>query len=655
MLLRRLASRRAVSGRTFSRRALPQDGKGLSDFVSNAHAATSIGGGDMSIASWSSDSLPAAQRPRTFYIETFGCAMNVADTEIVTSIMEDAGYSKTGLEDAAVVLANTCAIRDNAEAKVWQRLVDLRITFDAPATKAKMRPAERVVGVLGCMAERLKTQLMEPRTQAPAPDGSGSFGTGAQKVQTIGGHRKQMPFADVVAGPDAYRDLPRLIDVATASSAGAGDAAGTVVGELAMNVQLSLEETYADIKPVRISPDAVSAFIAIMRGCNNMCSFCIVPFTRGRERSRSAGSVAEEVARLSAEGVREVVLLGQNVNSYHDRSKGGDEGSFDRSYVPSGEGWRNTYMGKSRTSMGIRFAELLATIAAVDPEMRIRFTSPHPKDFPPDLLDVISRHPNCCKSLHMPAQSGSSDMLQAMRRGYSRELYLELVAECRAAIPGVALTSDFISGFCGETDEDHEQTLSLLQHVGFDAAFMFAYSRREKTHAAHKLEDDVPAALKKKRLAEVIAVFRESIAATNAVEAGRLHVVLVEGESKRSRRTSIDGQQGPVQWQGRSDTNKRILFDDEDVPASASAALAAMREGHAPGGPLVKPKAGDYVLVEINADGAGPQSLKSQPLAITTLREMCSLRVNADEEGQRGAMFVDSREAWLRVAHDIAL
>ncbi len=378
--------------------------------------------------------------------------------------------------------------------------------------------------------------------------------------------------ADIVAGPDAYRDLPRLIGLVRG-----GGSSG------AMNVQLSADETYADIRPVR--PDgAVSAFLSVMRGCNNMCAFCIVPFTRGRERSRPTASVLDEVRALADQGVREVTLLGQNVNSFADFSERAEgsaaaaSASASAAAAPFGvyaPGFRSVYV--PQRGGALRFAELLARVAAIEPEMRVRFTSPHPKDFPAEVLSAVAAHANICKQLHLPAQSGSTAVLARMRRGYDREAYLALAAHVREALPGVALSSDFISGFCGETDAEHADTISLLRTVRYETAFMFAYSRREKTAAARHLADDVPADVKQRRLAEVIATFREGATARAAAETGALHCVLVEGPSRRSADALT----------GRTDTNKRVVFDDVAVPLSFGTQH----------GPTVRLKPGDYVAV----------------------------------------------------------
>eukprot|EP01041_Mallomonas_annulata_P008550 gene8550-17637_t len=364
--------------------------------------------------------------PLKFFIETYGCQMNVSDTEIVRSLLLSSGHTASSdIDDADIILVNTCAIRENAEAKIWHRLT----YFQSMRNKnrlTKLKPSRYpLVGVLGCMAERLKTKLLEEKS------------------------------VDFVCGPDAYRDIARLIDVAATTD------------QKAANVQLSLEETYADISPVREASNT-SAFVSIMRGCNNMCSYCIVPFTRGRERSRPLDSIVNEVVALAETGVREIVLLGQNVNSYHDNSEHSMAAYPESSYHAS-SGFSNIY--KARDGPGARFSDLLEAVSVAVPETRIRFTSPHPKDFPDEVLDLVANRPNICASLHLPAQSGSSSVLQRMRRGYTREAYDALVERVRRVIPGVGISSDFISGFCGETEEEHQQTLSLLRSVRFDQAY----------------------------------------------------------------------------------------------------------------------------------------------------------------------------------------
>src|SRR5699024_465919 len=400
--------------------------------------------------------------------------MNVSDTEIVNSILMEEGMQPVQEPEAAkLIFVNTCSIRDNAEERVWNRLKEFR------ALKRE-KDGKLTVGVLGCMAERIRDKILE-------------------KEELV----------DLVVGPDAYRDLPKLLTEVDD-------------GRKAVNVILSQEETYADLKPVRTNDNGVSAFVTIMRGCDNMCAFCVVPFTRGRERSRPAGSILDELQRLSDQGYKEVTLLGQNVNSYDD----GD----------------NT------------FAELMYKASQVDPEMRLRFSSPHPKDFPEELLQTISEQPKLCNYIHMPAQSGNSDVLERMRRPYTREQYLDLVDKMREIIPGVTLSTDIITGFCGETEEEHQDTMSLMAKVKYDLAYMFAYSERGRTLAQRKYEDDVPEDVKKRRLSEIIEQQMSIQEELNKKEIGRRHLVLAEGPSKRS----------DEQLSGRTDTNKMVVFDRND-------------------------------------------------------------------------------------------
>lgn len=375
-------------------------------------------------------------------------------------------------------------------------------------------------------------------------------------------------------------------------------------GQAGINTLLSLEETYADISPIRIAKNAVTAFVSIMRGCDNMCSYCIVPFTRGRERSRPVSSIIREVGELWDQGVKEVTLLGQNVNSYRDESEGWQElelsltenASKTREFQTLSKGFSTIYKPKAG---GFRFSHLLDILSSKFPLMRFRFTSPHPKDFPDELLLLMAQRPNICKHIHLPAQSGSSSVLDRMRRGYSRESYLELVKKIRDIVPGVALSSDFIvgnfclnfcihaklsfnfqmngSGFCGETEEDHKETLALVKEVGYDMAYMFAYSMREKTHAHRKLEDNVPEETKKRRLQEVIAAFRESTKPRYQEQIGQIHLVLVEGESKRAPETN---------FMGRNDTNHRVIFPKLPVPQQSGSSVKL-------------PKVGDYIAVKI--------------------------------------------------------
>uniref|UniRef100_A0A672FFN6 Mitochondrial tRNA methylthiotransferase CDK5RAP1 n=1 Tax=Salarias fasciatus TaxID=181472 RepID=A0A672FFN6_SALFA len=476
---------------------------------------------------------------RKVYFETYGCQMNVSDTQIAWSILQKKGYQRTAsLNEADVVLLVTCSIREKAEQTIWNRLQQLT----AMKRKRVKSQTPMKIGILGCMAERLKTELLE---------------------------REKL--VDVLAGPDAYRDLPRLLTVADG-------------GQQASNVLLSLEETYADVMPVHHAPRGNSAFVSIMRGCDNMCSYCIVPFTRGRERSRPVGSVLEEIRVLSDQGVKEVTLLGQNVNSYRDTSQ---ESFCDSAPTKLSRGFKTVYHSKRG---GLRFSDLLDQVSRIDPDMRIRFTSPHPKDFPDEVLHLIADRANICKQIHLPAQSGSNRVLQAMRRGYTREAYLDLVDNIKKIIPDVSLSSDFISGFCGETEDDHQQTLSLIRAVGFNVGFLFAYSMRKKTHAFHRLNDDVPAEVKQRRLAECIDVFREEALKVNAALVGSTQLVLVEGDSKRSAEDLC----------GRTDGNMKVIFPKEDVPG---------RNAESSKAPI---SAGDYVLVQISSASSQSLSARSQ-------------------------------------------
>nr|XP_020448706.1 CDK5 regulatory subunit-associated protein 1 [Monopterus albus] len=483
---------------------------------------------------------------RKVYFETYGCQMNVNDTEIAWSILQKKGYQRTlTLNEADVVLLVTCSIREKAEQTIWNRLQHLT----AMKKKRLKTHTPMKIGILGCMAERLKTEVLE---------------------------REKL--VDVLAGPDAYRDLPRLLTVA-------------YDGHQASNILLSLEETYADIMPVHHAPQGYSAFVSIMRGCDNMCSYCIVPFTRGRERSRPVSSILEEIRVLSDQGVKEVTLLGQNVNSYRDMSEEHFGGS---DLTKLSQGFKTVYRTKQG---GLRFSDLLDRVSRIDPDMRIRFTSPHPKDFPDEVLHLIAERGNICKQIHLPAQSGSSQVLKAMRRGYTREAYLDLVENIKRIIPEVSLSSDFISGFCGETEDDHQQTLSLIREVGYNLGFLFTYSMRKKTHAYHQLQDDVPAEVKRRRLEECVSVFREEAARVNAALIGNTQLVLVEGESKRSAKDLC----------GRTDGNIKVIFPKEDVAVQTAESNTA---------PI---NTGDYVLVKILS--ANSQCLRGRALAHSSLRD----------------------------------
>mmetsp|Transcript_3898 Transcript_3898/g.4218 ORF Transcript_3898/g.4218 Transcript_3898/m.4218 type:complete len:772 (+) Transcript_3898:92-2407(+) len=518
-----------------------------------------------------------------FHLKTYGCQMNVNDSDIVRSILLDDNDSNNNKDnknhhfdkikfeetneemDADILLTNTCAIRENAESKVWNRLKQLRaLDSKNPITKrnnsSSMKQQQgkrkRIIGVLGCMAERLKEDMFKDNT------------------------------ADLIAGPDAYRDLPRLISALAPKplkvqpflSSYYDNFDSSPMLERAINVELSFDETYADIKPIRSNPGDVSAFVSVMRGCNNMCSYCVVPFTRGRERSREFDSIVNEARILYEEsGVKEICLLGQNVNSYHDRSdsavlakpqqqmtmKGNtatatattNKMKYKAGYNTSNDGFSNMF--RLRGGSGYYFVDLVEAVSDISPELRVRFTSPHPKDYPTELLSLMAERNNVCNQLHMPAQSGSSQVLKRMRRGYTREAYMELIDDVRTKIPDVAITSDFITGFCGETEEEHEKTLSLMEYVKYDQAFMFAYSMRGKTNASRTMVDDIPEEIKSRRLQEIIHMFRTSIQLRNdETEVGKLRLVLVEGEARKSK-------EGSRQWRGRTDQNKSVIFPTE--------------------------------------------------------------------------------------------
>ena len=412
---------------------------------------------------------------RKLYIETYGCQMNAGDSEVVLSILQGDGFRYT--EDPAgadVILINTCSIRDNAEQRIWGRLRELR------QYKKKNKGL-----LVGGMAERLRDKLID-----------------------------QEELVNLVAGPDAYRDLPRLLR----------EAGG---GAKAVNVLLSGEETYAEISPVRLDKNGVSAYISIMRGCNNMCSYCVVPYTRGAERSRDPQTILREARELFDGGYREVTLLGQNVNSYR---------------------WEN-----GETVAG--FADLLGAVASVDPKLRVRFSTSHPKDLSDEVLHTMARYPNLCRAIHLPAQSGSTRMLELMNRKYTREWYLGRIEAIRRILPGCSISTDLIAGFCTETDDDHRQTLSLMEEVGYASAFMFKYSERPNTKAARHMADDVPDGVKTARLNEIIALQNELSLRSNRLDVGREFEVLVEGVSKRSDR----------QLFGRTSQNKVVVFDRGDA------------------------------------------------------------------------------------------
>lgn len=419
---------------------------------------------------------PLTGEGKKLFIETYGCQMNAGDSEIVVSIMQEHGYRYTEqINEADIILINTCSIRDNAEQRIWGRLSAMR--------QLKKRKPSLIVGVIGCMAERLKEQLIEK-------------GTGV----------------DIVAGPDSYRSLPELARTAENGAKG-------------INVELSKEETYAEIAPVRLDRNGVSAFIAIMRGCNNFCSYCVVPYTRGRERSRDCNTIVAEARTLFENGYREVTLLGQNVNSYCFGEVG--------------------------------FPELMAMVAEISPLLRVRFATSHPKDISDRLLEVMACYDNICKAIHLPAQSGSNVMLDKMNRKYTREWYLERIAAIRRYMPECAITTDLIAGFCGETLEDHHATLSLMREVGYAGAFMFKYSERPDTFSARHFADDIADEEKTRRLNEIIALQNQLSVESNEAEIGKIRQVLVEGTSKRS----------DEQLCGRTSQNKMVVFDRGDYKA----------------------------------------------------------------------------------------
>lgn len=409
---------------------------------------------------------------RKLYIETYGCQMNFSDSQIVSSIMVDHDFELTNnISDADLIFINTCSIRDHAEQRVRARLREFK-------RYKKLKP-ELKVGILGCMAERLKEELLE-----------------------------QEQIVDLIIGPDAYRDLPRLLNI-------------TETGQKAVNVILSMDETYADINPIHTK--GISSFISIMRGCENFCSYCVVPFTRGRERSREPQTIEQEAIRLFNDGIREVTLLGQNVNSY---------------------------IGQDGTT----FSQLIERIALIDPQLRVRFATSHPKDISDELINTIAKHNNICKNIHLPVQSGSNRMLKLMNRKYTREWYLERIEKIKSTIPNCAISTDIIAGFSSETEEDHHQTIELMKLVGYDYAFMFKYSQRPNTLAAKKYEDDVNEELKGKRLQEIIDVQQELSYQSNQKDIGKTFEVLIENVSKKSKE----------ELSGRNSQNKVIVFPSKN-------------------------------------------------------------------------------------------
>ncbi|MDG1849867.1 MAG: tRNA (N6-isopentenyl adenosine(37)-C2)-methylthiotransferase MiaB [Flavobacteriales bacterium] len=408
---------------------------------------------------------------RKLYIESYGCQMNFSDSEIVASILSEHGFNTTkNVDEADVIFVNTCSIREKAEQTVRKRLR----TFQ----RLKDRKKDMTVGVLGCMAERLKSKFLE-----------------------------EEKLVDIVVGPDAYRDLPNLINTVDQ-------------GQKAVNVQLSKEETYADISPVRLNSNGVTAFVSIMRGCDNMCTFCVVPFTRGRERSRDAESIVNEVRELHEKGYKEVTLLGQNVDSYLWYG-GGAKMDFNK-------------LSNLQQASSVNFAQLLEKVALVSPEMRIRFSTSHPQDMTDQVLETMVKYENICDYIHLPVQSGNTRILEMMNRGYTREWYMQRIDAIKKIIPGCAISQDIISSFCSETEEEHEDTLSLMDYVKFDYGFMFKYSERPNTKAARQFEDDVPEEVKSRRLTEIIEKQRAHSMEHNQSKIGKTFKVLVEGVSKKS-------------------------------------------------------------------------------------------------------------------------
>ncbi len=426
---------------------------------------------------------------KKLFLESYGCQMNFADSEIVASILIKEGFSTTtNAEEADLIFMNTCAIRDNAENRVRQRLQDYK--------KIKKLKPELLIGVLGCMAERLKAQLLE-----------------------------EEKLVDIVVGPDAYRDLPNLIAYAE-------------TGQKAINVILSKEETYADIAPVRLDKNGVSAFVSIMRGCDNMCSFCVVPFTRGRERSRDPQSIVNECTQAFDAGYREVTLLGQNVDSY----------------LYSGGGLKKEKLTEEQKANSTNFAQLMELVALINPDLRVRFSTSHPKDMTDDVLEVMAKYENICNNIHLPVQSGSSKVLEMMNRGYTRKWYLERIEAIRRIIPNCGISTDMIAGFCAETEEEHQETISLMNEVKYDFAFMFMYSERPKTLAERKFKDDVPEKIKQKRLAEIVALQRQHSEYHTRKQVGNVTKVLIEGFSKKSEEMLM----------GRNSQNSVVVFPKEN-------------------------------------------------------------------------------------------
>ena len=606
--------------RSQNQRSIPQDGLTLQHFVNQSDRElvttpfTKPDDDDMSTISTTTGGA-------LFHIKTYGCQMNVNDTDIVRSILLNDGFQETLDENKARIwLTNTCAIREKAESKVWQRLQrqkKLSTPISSSSKKqqkqqtdatdlngnASSNKRKKVVGLLGCMAERLKQDILDKK------------------------------LANVVVGPDAYRELPQLlrqeledqIDIKKEN-----EAEVDLLTSTGLHLKNYKDETYADIMPQMASSMnenevTTSAFVSIQRGCSNRCSFCIVPFTRGNERSRPLETIVKEVETLlegnyndsQRQKIREIVLLGQNVNSYHDQSESALQARpLTNVNGLSNDGFRNRI--KRPTVGGYSFGDLVEQVAAIDPEVRIRFTSPHPKDYPIDLLHLMAETPNVCNQLHMPAQSGSTSMLKRMKRGYTRDAYLELIDTAKSIIPDVALSSDFIAGFCDETHQEHLDTLSLLEYVEYEQAFLFAYSMREQTYAARKLNDNVPADIKQERLQQLIDTFRDRVHKKNErTEVGKLRLVLLEGAAKKKKTDLTDDEI----WQGRTDQNKRIFFPYQPVLKDTDAiGLFANRfvddnstlaTSHA--------VAGEYAVVQVTE--AKGHTLRGQMLWKTTIQD----------------------------------
>lgn len=432
------------------------------------------------------------QYKKRFYIESYGCAMNFADSEIVASILNKEGFGATrNLEEADLIFINTCSIREKAEQTVRKRLTEFK--------KLKKERKGMLVGVLGCMAERLKSKFLE-----------------------------EEKLVDIVVGPDAYRSLPGLVGEAEE-------------GQKAVNVLLSREETYADISPVRIDSNGVSAFVSIMRGCNNMCSFCVVPFTRGRERSRDADSIIKECTDLFEQGYKEVTLLGQNVDSYYQAS-------------PPKESFRTNPSERGALEPAVTFAALLERVAKISPELRVRFSTSHPKDITDEVLHTMAKYENICNYIHLPVQSGSTRILQLMNRTYTREWYMAKVDRIREIIPDCGISSDLIAGFCTEEESDHKDSLSIMEYSRYDFSYMFFYSERPGTLAERRYKDDVPEEIKKKRLQEIVDLQSRLSFESNKRDLGKTFNVLIEGDSKKNDK----------EWKGRNSQNKVVVFPKEN-------------------------------------------------------------------------------------------